>query len=219
VATAQRVEQPLDIRISQWFKQNRRTATIIGVTTAVLAGGILFWWSARERREAFAERALASARNSAEAGNLPLAASDLARVVSTYGGTRAGDEATLLLSQVRLLQNQPALAVGDLRKFIASGPRQEFRGPANGLLGGALEDAGQPADAAKAYEAATAATPYKGIQAQYLVDAGRAYVSANDSTQAIRVYERVLKDFKDQPAAIEANVRLNELRKNVLTKP
>ncbi len=219
VATAQRIEQQLDVRIAQWFKQNRRTAAIVGAAVALAAGGVWFWWTAKERREDFAERALSAARTSAEAGNLPLASSDLARLVSTYSGTRAAEEATLLLSQVRLLQNQAPIAVGDLRKFVASGPRPEFRGPANGLLGAALEEANQPAEAARAYEAAATATPYKGIKAQHLMDAARAYTAAKDTVQAVRLYEQIIKDYKTQAAAVEAQVRLNEVRTKPLNRP
>ena len=56
MATAQRMEHPLDVRIAQWFKQNRRTATIIGVVIALAAGGVWFWWTAKERRENFAKQ-------------------------------------------------------------------------------------------------------------------------------------------------------------------
>ena len=215
--TAQGIES-LDVRIVDWVRNNRRTALIGAVVIALIAGGTWFWWTARERREAFAERALGSARSSAEAGNLPLASSDLARLISTYGGTRAAQEATLLLSQVRLLQNQAPMAVGELRKFVASGPRSEFRGPANGLLGAALEEAGQTGDAAKAYEAAAAATPYRGVKAQYLVDAPRSYTIAGDTATAAKIYEQLIRDFKDQSSAVEAQVRLAEIRP-LLTKP
>lgn len=180
---------------------------------ALVAGGTWFWWSARERRENFAERALGSARASAEAGNLPLATSDLARLVSTYGGTRAAQEAALLLAQVRLVQNQAALVVTDLRRFVSLGPRDEFRGPAHGLLGAALEETGQFADASKAYQAASDATPYAGIKAQYLLEAARSASAGGDTTQAARFYERVATEFSGTPSAVEAEVRLGELRK------
>jgi len=215
VATAQKAES-VEERLVHWVSQNRRTATTAGAVIAVVAGGIWFWSTARERRAAFAERALATARTSAEAENLPLASSDLARLTVTYSGTRAAEEGTLLLAQVRLLQKQPALAVGDLRKFVASGPRREFLGPANGLLGAALEEAGQPGEAGKAYEAAAAATPYRGVKAQELLDAARTFATAGDTTKAAATYDQLIRDFKDQSSALEAKVRLAELRKSPL---
>ena len=204
---------PIEIRALEWVRTHRRTATIGAATIALVAGSVWFWWSAQQRRENFAERALQSARSSAEAGNLPLAASDLARLASTYGGTRAAQEAMLLLAQVRLAQNQAALVVTDLRRFVSSGPREEFRGPANGLLGTALEETGQFADAVKAYEAAVEATSYKGVKAQYLIDAARVAQAAGDTAQAAKFYERIAGEFSGTPSAVEAEVRLGELRK------
>ena len=209
--------ESIDERVTEWAKKNRRTATIVVVAVALTGGGGWFWWTAKERRESFAERALQQARSSAEAGNLPLASSDLARMVSTYSGSRAGEEGALLLAQVRLLQNQAALAVGDLQKFVASGPRQEFRGPASGLLGTALEEVNKPAEAARAYEAAAAASPYKGVKAQYLLDAARAYVAAGDTARAASIYEQIIRDQKNGNSAVEAQVRLGELHR-VLAK-
>lgn len=207
---------PIEVRILDWIRSNQRTATIMAASVAVVAGGIWFWISAQQRRENFAERALQSARTSAEAGNLALAASDLAGMVSKsdYRGTRAAEEAQLILAQVRLAQNQAALVASDLRRYVESGPRDEFRGPAYGLLGTALEETGQFAEAAKAYEQAIAATPYNGIKAQYLVDQARALVGSGDSARAIAIYQRVMADFETTSSAYEAQVRLGELTKS-----
>jgi outer membrane protein assembly factor BamD (BamD/ComL family) len=206
-------DDPIEVRMLDWVRKNQRTATIMAAGVALIAGGIWFWLSAQQRRENFAERALQSARTSAEAGNLALAASDLASMVSKseYRGTRASEEAQLILAQVRMSQNQPALVVTDLRRFVESGPREEFRGPGYGLLGTALEETGQFGDAAKAYEEAVAATPYNGIKAQYLLDQARVLLAAGDTTRAVGIYQRVTKDFETTASAIEAQVRLGEV--------
>lgn len=212
-------KENIEDRAIRWVRENQRTASIIGGVILVIAAGAWFWLSARERRETFAERALQGARSSAEAGNLPLAASDLARMVSTYGGTRAAQEGTLLLAQVRLLENQAAIAATDLKQFIASGPREEFRAPANALLGAALEETGQPAEAGRAYEAAAETTSYPTVRSQYLLDAARTFAVAGDTTRAVSLYRRVVADGKEDPAAIEAQVRLAELTKGAPEVP
>lgn len=203
---AERVE-----RWVAWVKANQRRLTIVSGALVVVAGGVWFAVSARQRRETFALRELSQARASAEAGNLPLAASDLSRVVSTYGGTRAGQEAVLLLAQVRLLQGQSELAVTELEQFLAAGPRQEFRAQAQGALGAALEQVGQFASAGRAYETGASVSEYKLLSSQFLMDAGRAFTLGADSASAIRVYQRILADHADTPAATEARVRLAEL--------
>jgi len=137
-------------------------------------------------------------------------------MVSTYSGTRAAQEGTLLLAQVRLLQNQAPIAVSDVQKFVASDPREEFRGPANALLGAALEEVNQPAQAAKAYEAAAAATSYAGVKSLYLLDAARTYALAGDSSKAAAIYQQIIRDHKSSGSAVEAQVRLGEIRRSGL---
>ena len=203
-----------EVAVLGWVKQHRRATTVAASVLALVAAGAWFAWTARSRRESFAARALQGARSSAEAGNLPLAASDLSRLVSSYGGTVSGDEASLLLAQVRLLQNQAPLAVADLKKFVASAPHDQFRGPGQQLLGSALEQLGQAADAGRAYEAAAAGFTYRPIRAQSLNDAGRAYWLAADTARAATAYERVVREFSDQPSALEAKIRLSELRRS-----
>src|SRR5512143_1836219 len=75
---------------------------VIGGAAILLA--VIGWFVvlSGKRKEAFAGRALDEARSVAEQGNLPLAASELQKVVTTYAGTRAAQEAVITLNQVRL---------------------------------------------------------------------------------------------------------------------
>jgi predicted negative regulator of RcsB-dependent stress response len=200
-------------RFISWVKTNQRTA---GWTLAVLiliGGSAWFWMSYKSRREAFAARELEAARLAVASGNAPLAASDLSRVVAQYRNTSAGQEAAIVLAQVRLLQGQAALAVPDLKAFIASNPDADYVTSAHALLAAALEQVGNPKDAAKEYELAADAATYKFLKAQQLIEAGRVYWSVGDTSKAAAAYERVIKDLKDQPAALEARIRLSEMRR------
>ena len=71
-----------------------------GVVIVLAAGGYWFMMRSRELAAASAERALMLARRSMEAGNLPLAQSDLQKVYSKYGSTAAGVQAAMLLAQI-----------------------------------------------------------------------------------------------------------------------
>jgi tetratricopeptide (TPR) repeat protein len=195
-----------------WIKANERRLTVAGGVLVVLAGAVWFGISAKARRETFARRELDTARLSAESGNLPLAASDLARIVSTYGSTDAGQEASLLLAQVRLLEPKAELAVSELREFIAGGPQAQYRAPAYGILGTALEQVGQFGAAGQAYEDGAAASEYTLVAARLLLDAGRAYMVAADTAAAVRVYQRILDQYGTTGAGAEARLRLAELR-------
>ena len=184
-------------RLIEWGKTHRRSLTIGAVAVVVAAAGVWFVIAARQRREAFARRELDQARMSAESGNLPLAASDLSRIIDSYGGTRAGDEANLLRGQVRLLQGQPALAVTELQQFVAKGPHAQYRSQAYALLGAALEQADQFKAAGNAYEEAGKSSQYALVSARMLLSAGLAYTLAADTAAAVRVYQQVVKEHQD----------------------
>jgi TolA-binding protein len=164
-----------------------------------------------KRKEAFASRSLDQATAIAESGNLPLAASELQKVITTYAGTQAAQEAVIRLNQVRLVNGQQELAAVGLQDFIKSGPAPFYRATANGLLGRALENSRRPADAAAAYLNAAAVADADYLKAEYLVDAGRSFTDAGDTTKAIETYRRLLKEFPESNSKTEAEVRLSEL--------
>ncbi|UCF40829.1 MAG: tetratricopeptide repeat protein [Gemmatimonadota bacterium] len=210
--TTQQNHQDAGRQLVEWIVKHRRTVLL---AVAGLAAAILVVWFVLEygkRKELAATGALNEARGAVQAGNLPLAASDLARVTDTYGGTVAADEATILLAQVRLQQDQPTVAADELRAALASGMRPQFEAAALGLLGTALEEIGNHREAGEAFERASGASWYEFVAAQYLIDAGRAFLAARDTTRAIAAYERVLSDFEEAPATTEARVRVAELR-------
>jgi predicted negative regulator of RcsB-dependent stress response len=214
-AEAPRVEQQDHLEgLVRWVRAHERQVAVVGVVVALTAFGVWYAIAAKGRREAFARRELAQARASVDAGNLPLASSDLSRIVSSAGGTSAGQEARLLLAEVRLMQGQADLAASELREFIAAGPKPEYRSQAHELLGVALEQAGQPVAAAQAYrDGAQAAgdAGYHFLQAALLLNAGRAFALAGDTAAAVAALERVVRDFGETTAASEATLRMAEL--------
>jgi predicted negative regulator of RcsB-dependent stress response len=193
---------------------NKHRGRIISILAAIFVILVLVWYFVvtQRNREALAARDLDNARAVAAAGNLPLAASDLSELVSTYGSTIAAQEASIELARIRLTEGQPAAAIVELRKLIDSNPDNQFVAPAHGLLGRALEQAGNPAAAAQEYLLASEAAWYDFLKGQYLIDAGRAHTTAADTAAAIAAYERVLNDLSETDQALEAQVRLAELR-------
>lgn len=200
-------------RAVEWVTQHGRRITIGAAAVVLLGGGFWFTREARVRKENFASRELSQARTAAGAGNFQLAASDLGRIVSTYGRTPAGQEAMLLLANVRLQQGQAALAVAELQEFLGGNPQREFAGPAAGLLGKALEELGDFSRAADAYQQAADAVGYSMIRSQYLIELGRVAWTAGDTARAAAAYERVIEENEDDLAAVtEAKFRLAEMR-------
>ncbi|HET8634275.1 MAG TPA: tetratricopeptide repeat protein [Gemmatimonadales bacterium] len=206
-------------RPASGHKVNQKAMIILGVALALVALVVWMFITSARRKEAFANRELIRARAAAEQGNLPLAASELQKLIDTYGGTDAAVNAEISLNQVRLINGQTDLAVVSLREFLAKNPPPKFVTPAQGMLASGLEMAGQPAEAADAYEKAAAATDIKYLKAEYLVDAGRAYRNAGKLDEARKAYATVLSDYAETPSKTEATVRLAELTKGQMAAP
>ena len=207
--------EPFLERTLEWTRAHKQITTWFGVALIVAAGLFVWTLSSNRRSEVIAGRQLQGARYAFENQNLPLAASELARIIENYSGTNAAAEGRLLLAQVRLQQGQPQQAVQVLRDF-APGARAAFRAQAYGLLGAAYENLGRPREAAEAYEAGAERARMDFLKAQMLSDAGRAYVAAGDTTKAIAAYRRIVKDLPKEGAVTEAKVRLGELTKGTL---
>jgi predicted negative regulator of RcsB-dependent stress response len=195
----------------EWLHKNQRVVLATVSIVVIVAASVWFVLEYRSRKENAAQSALEQARFATQTGNLPLAATDLSRLISTYGGTEAADEAVILLAQVRLLQNEASLAADELRKALSGGMDSQFRAGAYSLLGAALENLGNMAEAGRAYEDAAREAWYGFLSAQYLNDAGRAYTEAGDTASAIAAYRRVVQDYGESPSVTESQVRLGEL--------
>jgi len=194
-----------------WFAQPvNRYLTIVG---GVVLVALIAWFVtlSGRRKETFGYRALEQARAAAESGNLAQAASELQTVITTYGGTRAAEEAVITLNQVRLVNGQHELAIVGLQDFLKGGPSEGFRAPAYGLLGRALENAGRPGEAAKAYQDASKAADVDYLKASYLLDVARTQTLAGQRDSAIATYREVLSKFGETNARTEAEIRLAEL--------
>jgi tetratricopeptide (TPR) repeat protein len=199
----------------EWAQQYGRTLAVGAGVVVVLAAAVWLYVSSARRKEAFASQALTQARASAESGNLPLAATDLARLVERFGGTRAADEAVVLLSQIRLLEGQRDQAVTHLQEFVRGGRPDHVKASAYALLGGGLEDQGKSREAGEAYREAARYARIDFMRAQYLLDAARALSAAGDTAGARQALSEVLERLGDIPQAAEARVRMAELGGNV----
>ena len=76
---------------------------------------------------------------------------------------------------------------------------------------------GHPREAAEAYQQAADAARLPFLKAQFLTEAGRAWVAAGDTGRAVQAYRTVVAqtDSAAMMVAGEAKVRLGELIKDV----
>ena len=202
--------------LTEWIKVHRQAATYAGVVVALAAG--LFGWNllSTKTAERNAGAQLEQGRLALDSKNYPLAASVLAQVVENYAGTHAAQEGAILLAQVRLAQGQTQQAIDVLQRYAPKADK-DFRAQAYGLLGAAYENALKPKDGAPAYEQAAAAAQYPFLRAQFLADAGRAWIGAGDTTKALAAYRTIVQQLDSTTAVGEAKVRLGELTKGAGT--
>jgi predicted negative regulator of RcsB-dependent stress response len=196
---------------AKWLDEPLNRYFLIGGVVVAIALITWFVILSGKRKETFAGRALDQARNIAEQGNLPLAASELQKVVTSYAGTHAAQEAVITLNQVRLVNGQFELAAVGLQDFLKSSPAAQYRTPAYSLLGRALENSKRPGEAAQAYLDAASAAEVEYLKGDLLLDAGRALTLAGERDKAIATYRRIIKDYPTSTSKTEAQVRLAEL--------
>jgi outer membrane protein assembly factor BamD (BamD/ComL family) len=194
-----------------WYRDRTRLGLAGGIAILLVAALAWFISSSGQRKEQYAQRSLNQARSAAEAGNLPLASSELQKVIETYGGTNAATEAVLTLNQVRMVNGQSELAASGLQEFLKTNPAEQFQAPANGLLGAALENSRKFAEAGAAFTRASETAAEEYLKARYLIDAGRAYRAAGKTQEAVAGYRTIIEKYPNSSAVTEAKVRLAEM--------
>ena len=202
---------PAPAATKPWYQQRQRYIVAGIMILAVLAVAGWFVMASGKRKEEFAARSLNQARAAAEAGNLPLASSELQKLITAYKGTDAANEAVITLNQVRMINGQNELAAVGLREFLVSKPEPQYVTPATGLLAAALENSKRWIEAANAYTQASNAADVDYLKAKYLVDAGRAFREGGKPEDAAKAYRTVLQKYPKAPSVTEAEVRLAEL--------
>jgi tetratricopeptide (TPR) repeat protein len=208
---------PLDWQ--DWVRTNLKRVGIGAGVVVVVAGSVLGYLTSMRNKEAQASQALSQAWATVEAGNMPLAANDLSRLVERFGGTKSADEGAILLNDIRLLNGETDVAVRALQDFVKKGRRHYHEASAYALLGGGLENQGKLREAAAAYRLAAAAAELGFLKAQYLLDAGRAFSAASDTASAKAVYGEILAKFGELAQAAEARVRMAEIGGDVPPAP
>ncbi len=204
----------------EYFRTHAREVAYGATAVVVIGVAIWLYVTSEMRKQAFAAQALSQARAEADAGNLPLAANDLSRLVDRYGGTRAADDAVVLLNDVRLLMGKTADAVQDLRVFLAKGHPKDILASGWSLLGGGLESQRKFKDAAAAYRKVAEIATHDFLRAQGLLDAGRVLTAAGDTAGARAAYGELLEKYGELSQAAEARVRMGEVGGTVpATKP
>ncbi len=204
-----------DDSLVDWFMLHKRTVSWALLALVVVVGGLWYFQRSRTTKEQNAEKAYYQARQSAAAGNLPLAVSDLKKVVTRYEGTRGGTQAAMFLAQALYEQKKPQDGLNELKAVLDEAPDDAVPS-IHALIANGYEELRNFAAAAEAYKEASKATEFEAEKASYLASAGRAYMAAGKAAEAKAIWADLAKD-ETGPMAAEARVRLGELEAKPMT--
>jgi len=187
-----------------------RAAMFALLAAAVLAGGFALYNRSRATNAARAEQALFEVQRSIGSGNVPLAQTDLRKLITRYDGTPAAVQGSILLAQTLYDQGKPAEGLKILQDLQGERAARDYRASVEALIAAGLEQQGKLADAARRYERAAESARFDVDRANYRADAARAYMAAGNRDAARRVWTELSQD-PTGPVAAEARVRLGEL--------
>ncbi|HYN20314.1 MAG TPA: tetratricopeptide repeat protein [Thermoanaerobaculia bacterium] len=198
-----------DDSVGDWLLLHKRKVSWGVLALAAILAGFWFYQRSQAIKSQRAESAYFQARQSAAAGNLPLAVSDLQKVVARYEGTPAGTQAALSLAQALYDQKKFKEGIATLKKVEANAPG-EFRPSIHVLEAAGYEELKDFVAAAEQYKLAAKATQFPGDKAKYQAAAARDYMAAGKTEEAKGIWIELAKD-ESIPEAAEARVRLGEL--------
>jgi len=200
--------------VTDWARANAKP---LGLAVGVVALAAVLWLAGtqwRNQRAEAADAALSRARQSYAQGNLPLAQTDLRRVIARFGGSSAGSQATMLLAQAYYEQGK---ADSGLRVLNEGKPSSLDRASFEALKGAGYEQEKKWAEAADRYQAAAGLSEAKVAKDRYTADAARSLTEAGKKAEAAKIWSALSKDNTSAYAA-EARVRLGELTATPATK-
>jgi predicted negative regulator of RcsB-dependent stress response len=202
------VEERVDSLV-EWLELHSRQLMLGSIGLLVIAGGFWFYRQSNERQAQSASLALSEAQSAVAAGNLPLAQSDLEKLVQRYGSTTAGVQAHVLLAQVHYDKGEYQQGIKELESV--TGDKDAYTAAAAlNLSAAGLEQSGKYADAAAAYRKAAERAPYKIDRDVYMAGAARALTMAGKTDDAKKIWAALANDDQSSASA-EARVRLGEL--------
>ena len=195
----------------EWAQLNSR-AIIIGLVVVLLAAA--GWWLYRTNQEAKiaqAETALARAGQSLATNNVPLAMTDLQRVVDGFPGTPAAREAALMLAQLHYDRAEYQKGVEVLQRVLDEAEEAGLGAPVQVLMADGQLELKQYAEAAASYLRAAEMTPFAMEAANDSASAARAFAAAGNVEAATAIWRALAAD-EESPVRGEAKLRLGELQ-------
>jgi len=196
--------------MAEWFQLHSRQVTYGAVAVIVLVGGAWFYNRSESLKSQRADHAYFLAQQSIP-GNLPLAESDLQKMITRYDGTSAALQAQLTLAQLYYDQAKYQQGIESLKKSMPKLQKsKDFESAGHLLLASGYEQMKKFLDAASEYALAAKADRFDQDRQRHESAEARAYLLAGRTDTAKEIWTRLAADSKGTVAG-EARVRLGEL--------
>jgi predicted negative regulator of RcsB-dependent stress response len=196
--------------MSEWFQLHNRQVTWGAIVVVALVGGFWFYNRSEALKTQRAQHAYFLAQQ-AIPGNLPLAQSDLQKLITRYDGTPAALQAQLTLTQLYYDQGKYQQGIESLKKAMPTlAKSKDFESAAHLLLGAGYEQIKKFLDAASEYGLAAKTDRFDQDRQRHESSQARAYLLAGKLETAKEIWTRLAADSKGTVAG-EARVRLGEL--------
>lgn len=197
--------------MADWFQQHGQKLVLGVIALAAVVGGGWFYNRSQDLKNERAERAYFTAQRALASGNLPLAESDLKKMVTRYEGTNGAIQGRLLLARTLYEQNKYQEGIQQLLEAEDEiGGSAEFGSSAHLVLAAGYEQLKKFAEAAAQYEKAAKVARFDADRQRYESFAARAYLAAGRPADAKRLWTPLAADSKSVVAG-EARVRLGEM--------
>jgi predicted negative regulator of RcsB-dependent stress response len=192
----------------EWVQLNARQLSYGAIAVVALGASVWLWQRSKEMKADRAETAYFQAQRSVLSGNIPLAESDLKKMITRYEGTPSANLASLLLAQVMYDQGKYDEGVKGLQKLVGhAGP---IESSVLAMIASGYEEQKKYPEAAAQYLKAAAATPFEVERDKYKADAARDLMAGGNKAEARKIWTEIAS-VPEGPVAGEARVRLGEL--------
>jgi predicted negative regulator of RcsB-dependent stress response len=197
--------------LSDWFDVNSKLVTGAVIAIAVVVGGWWFYTRSQHLKAERAERAYYAAEQSMAAGNMPLAESDLRKMITRYAGTPAAKQAVLTLAQLEYDQGKYQEGITVLKNAMPKlESSEEFGASGHIMTAAGYEQLRKFVEAAGEYESAAKRARFDQDRQRYESLAANAYLLGGRKEEAKRIWTVLAADSKGTVAG-EARVRLGEM--------
>jgi predicted negative regulator of RcsB-dependent stress response len=200
------------LETSVWAKEHSRKLIIGGIVVAAVALFAYFFISNRRSREERATTELTPIRALVQSGQAEQAITRLEAFLNSYGGTRSGTEARLLLGQLYLAGGQAEKAIQAVDP-IDDDLEDPTAVNAAFLQAAAYESAEEPHRAEEVFLKVGEGAPFLFQKHDALDNVGRIRLARGDAAGAAEIYQRLFDDTpENNPARQVWQLRLAEAR-------